>query len=222
MKLLEKQEAEDKGEDYERKQFWKYSAESAAAWEKKMAKKAKMANKGFTDHSQAAHKKYIRLMSEFKPDMGAYTEKRMLDIERAIRNGEDPSDISAMANSLDYARLDDKPSKEAVDRLAEETKKQYVLKLMRLLKPNIYIFFFFLSLVEFNNVKLDLVIVKNNLMIFHGLMKRIVYSTKRLQDSMTSILKKSVKTLKEEQLCKLNKLIFWDLPPPPPLSQLHK
>ncbi|CAO3654622.1 unnamed protein product [Mucor fragilis] len=124
LKLLEKQEAEDKGEDYERKQFWKYSAESAAAWEKKMAKKAKMANHGFTDHSQAAHKKYIRLMSEFKPDMGAYTEKRMLDIERAIRNGEDPSDISAMANSLDYARLDDKPSKEAVDRLAEETKKQ--------------------------------------------------------------------------------------------------
>ncbi|KAL7316362.1 Pre-mRNA-splicing factor SYF2 [Mucor circinelloides] len=124
LKLLEKQEAEDKGEDYERKQFWKYSAESAAAWEKKMAKKAKMANNGFTDHSQAAHKKYIRLMSEFKPDMGAYTEKRMLDIERAIRNGEDPSDISAMANSLDYARLDDKPSKEAVDRLAEETKKQ--------------------------------------------------------------------------------------------------
>lgn len=123
---MEKQEAEDKGEDYERKQFWKYSAESAAAWEKKMAKKAKMANNGFTDHSQAAHKKYIRLMSEFKPDMGAYTEKRMLDIERAIRNGEDPSDISAMANSLDYARLDDKPSKEAVDRLAEETKKQYV------------------------------------------------------------------------------------------------
>lgn len=48
LKLLEKQEARDKGEDYERKQFWKYSAESAEAWEKKMAKKAKMANNGFT------------------------------------------------------------------------------------------------------------------------------------------------------------------------------
>lgn len=79
------------------------------------------------DHSQAAHKKYIRLMSEFKPDMSAYSEKKLADIERAIRNGEDPSDISAMANSLDYARLDDKPSKEAVDRLAAETKKQYVI-----------------------------------------------------------------------------------------------
>ncbi|CAO3618371.1 unnamed protein product [Mucor hiemalis] len=124
LKLLEKQEAEDAGEDYQRKQFWKYSAESAAAWEKKMEKKAKRANNGFTDHSQAAHKKYIRLMSEFKPDMSAYSEKKLADIERAIRNGEDPSDISAMANSLDYARLNDKPSKEAVDRLAAETKKQ--------------------------------------------------------------------------------------------------
>ncbi|KAI8087530.1 SYF2 splicing factor-domain-containing protein [Thamnidium elegans] len=126
LKLLEKQEAQDAGEDYERKQFWKYSAESAAAWEKKMAKKAKMANNGFTDHSQAAHKKYIRLMSEFKPDMSAYSEKKLADIERAIRNGEDPSDISAMANSLDYARLDDKPSEEAVNRLAAETKKQII------------------------------------------------------------------------------------------------
>lgn len=48
LKLLEKQEAEDAGEDYQRKQFWKYSAESAAAWEKKMEKKAKRANNGFT------------------------------------------------------------------------------------------------------------------------------------------------------------------------------
>ncbi|KAG2214362.1 hypothetical protein INT47_000918 [Mucor saturninus] len=65
-------------------------------------------------------------MSEFKPDMSAYSDMKLADIERAIRNGEDPSDISAMANSLDYARLDDKPSKEAVDRLAAETKKQII------------------------------------------------------------------------------------------------
>lgn len=198
LKLLEKQEAEDKGEDYERKQFWKYSAESAAAWEKKMAKKAKMANHGFTDHSQAAHKKYIRLMSEFKPDMGAYTEKRMLDIERAIRNGEDPSDISAMANSLDYARLDDKPSKEAVDRLAEETKKQYVdLQVVLCLVLTLF-------LLEFNSVRQDLVIAKSNPTTYHGSTKRIVSSTKRLQDSMTSTLKKFAKISKEVQLCKWN------------------
>ncbi|KAI8086826.1 SYF2 splicing factor-domain-containing protein [Gilbertella persicaria] len=124
LKLLAKQEAEEKGEDYERKQFWRYSAESAALWEEKMAKKAQRANQGFTDHTQAAHKKYERLMSEFKPDMNAYQEKRFQAIERAIRNGEDPSDVVAAANSLDYADIDDKPSKNAIDRLAAETKKQ--------------------------------------------------------------------------------------------------
>ncbi|KAI7897511.1 SYF2 splicing factor-domain-containing protein [Cokeromyces recurvatus] len=124
LKLLEKQEAEDKGEDYERKQFWKYSAESVEAWERKMAKKAKKANTGFADHTQAAHKKYINLMSDFKPDMNAYNEKKLQTIERAIRNGEDPSDVVVMANSLDYASLDDKPSKQAINKLAEETKKQ--------------------------------------------------------------------------------------------------
>ncbi|CAO3674588.1 unnamed protein product [Rhizopus microsporus] len=124
LKLLEKQEARDNGEDFERKQFWKYSAESAEAWEKKQAKKAKMANNGFTDYTQLAHKKYVRLMSEFKPDLSTYKEKQLEVIERAIRNGEDPSDVVAMANSLDYASVNDKPSKEAIERLAAETKKQ--------------------------------------------------------------------------------------------------
>ena len=63
-------------------------------------------------------------MSDFKPDMSSYQEKRLQTIERAIRNGEDPSDIVATANSLDYADIDDKPSKEAIERLALETKKQ--------------------------------------------------------------------------------------------------
>lgn len=48
LKLQEKQDALDNGEDYERKQFWKYSAESVETWEKKIAKKARLANNGFT------------------------------------------------------------------------------------------------------------------------------------------------------------------------------
>lgn len=48
LKMEEKLQAKDQGDDYERKQFWKYSAESAEAWEKKMAKKAARANNGFT------------------------------------------------------------------------------------------------------------------------------------------------------------------------------
>ena len=77
-----------------------------------------------TDHSQAAHKKYLKLVSELKPDLAQYAEKREEVIQQAIRNGEDPSDINAIANSLDYGALDDKPSKEAIDRLVQDTKKQ--------------------------------------------------------------------------------------------------
>jgi hypothetical protein len=76
------------------------------------------------DYTQLAHKKYVRLMSEFKPDLSTYKEKQLEIIERAIRNGEDPSDVVAMANSLDYASVNDKPSKEAIEKLAAETKKQ--------------------------------------------------------------------------------------------------
>ncbi|KAI9013795.1 SYF2 splicing factor-domain-containing protein [Phycomyces nitens] len=126
LKLKEKQDAKDNGEDYDRKQFWKYSAESVDSWEKKMAKKSKMANNGFTDHTQAAHKKYIKLMSDFKPDMNSYAEKKLEAIERAIRNGEDPSDFASAANNLEYASVTDKTSKEAIDRLAEDTKKQII------------------------------------------------------------------------------------------------
>ena len=42
------QKARDSGEDYERKQFWKYSAESVEAWDEKMKQKAERANNGFT------------------------------------------------------------------------------------------------------------------------------------------------------------------------------
>ncbi|KAI9485053.1 SYF2 splicing factor-domain-containing protein [Zychaea mexicana] len=126
LELQEKQKARDSGEDYERKQYWKYSAESVEAWEEKMQRKAEMANNGFTDHAQAAHKKYLKLISELKPDMAQYHEKKLEAIERAIRNGEDPSDIGAVANNLDYGALDDKPSKEAVDRLVQDTKKQII------------------------------------------------------------------------------------------------
>ncbi|CDH51597.1 syf2 splicing factor family protein [Lichtheimia corymbifera JMRC:FSU:9682] len=123
-KLLEKQKAIEDGEDYERKLFWKFSAESVEAWEEKMAKKAERANVGFTDYNQLAHKKYQKLISELKPDLGQYAEKKLESIERAIRNGEDPSNIDAIANNVDYGSLDDKPSKEAIDRLVQGVKRE--------------------------------------------------------------------------------------------------
>lgn len=147
---MDEQEALERGEDYERKQFWGWSAESVEEWEEKMKEKAARANIGFTgnnyndnnrenivvllihcgiflDHQQEAHKKYIKLISHLKPDMQAYAEKKMESIERAIRNGEDPSDVLATAHhDLDYGSPDDKPSKEAVDRLVADVTRQYV------------------------------------------------------------------------------------------------
>ncbi|KAI8061456.1 SYF2 splicing factor-domain-containing protein [Gongronella butleri] len=124
LRLKEKQDAEDAGEDFERKQFWKYSAESVANWEAKMAKKKGMANEGFTDHTQAAHKKYTKLVAGLKPDMNSYNEKKLEAMERAIRNGEDPEDLRAMANDLTYASASDRPSEEAIDRLVKDVSEQ--------------------------------------------------------------------------------------------------
>ncbi|ORY96249.1 SYF2 splicing factor-domain-containing protein [Syncephalastrum racemosum] len=128
LKYLEKQEAKDKGEDYERKQFWKYSAESVEAWEEKMQTKAERANNGFTDHAQLAHKKYIKLLQQFKPDLAAYAEKKLEGITRAIQNGEDPTVLTNAAEDLDYGSLVDKPSKAAVDRLAADVQKQILTR----------------------------------------------------------------------------------------------
>lgn len=44
--MMAKQEAEEAGEDYERSQFWNYSAESVERWnEKQEAKRVRMDNK---------------------------------------------------------------------------------------------------------------------------------------------------------------------------------
>ncbi|KAI8574982.1 hypothetical protein K450DRAFT_263890 [Umbelopsis ramanniana AG] len=133
-KLLEKQEAQERGEDYERKQFWKYSAESVDAWGRKTAKKAKNAETGFADYTQAAHKKYKKLIAELKPDMAAYYEKKAEAFERALRNGEDLSEDSFFnrdANNLDYATIDTQPQKEAIDRLVADVDKQQRKRMTR-------------------------------------------------------------------------------------------
>ena len=45
-KLMAKRDAEEAGEDYERSQFWNYSAESVERWtEKEEAKRIRMDNK---------------------------------------------------------------------------------------------------------------------------------------------------------------------------------
>ncbi|GET02785.1 SYF2-domain-containing protein [Rhizophagus clarus] len=128
-KLLAKQEAQVRGENYERKRFWGYSAESVEKWEKKQEKKAKRSNTGFTDFNQVAHKKYKKQINELKPDLEAYDEKKIATTLTTTKDGkvvciDTESSFYRDANSLRYASVDNVPSPQEVDRLVTDVSKQ--------------------------------------------------------------------------------------------------
>ncbi|KAF9281423.1 hypothetical protein BGZ88_011618 [Linnemannia elongata] len=124
--MMAKQEAEEAGEDYERSQFWNYSAESVERWnEKQEAKRIRMDNK-FTDWDQMNHKKYLKQVGELKPNLAAYNAKK----EAAMQVNEDGELVVASdsgfyrdANSVAFLS-DAKPNALAVDRLAADVAKQ--------------------------------------------------------------------------------------------------
>ncbi|KAF8957491.1 hypothetical protein BGZ46_002181 [Entomortierella lignicola] len=125
-KLMSKRDAEEAGEDYERSQFWNYSAESVERWnEKQEAKKLRMDNK-FTDWDQVNHKKYLKQVGELKPNLAAYNAKK----EAATHTNEDgelvvSSDSGFYRDANSVAFLSDaKPDSLAVDRLAADVAKQ--------------------------------------------------------------------------------------------------
>ncbi|KAF9116017.1 hypothetical protein BGX27_005250 [Mortierella sp. AM989] len=125
-KLMAKRDAEEAGEDYERSQFWNYSAESVEKWnEKQEAKRFRMDNK-FTDWDQVNHKKYLKQVGELKPNLAAYNAKK----EAAMRTNEDgelvvSSDSGFYRDANSVAFLSDaKPDSLAVDRLAADVAKQ--------------------------------------------------------------------------------------------------
>ncbi|KAI8595426.1 SYF2 splicing factor-domain-containing protein [Dissophora ornata] len=125
-KLIAKRDAEEAGEDYERSQFWNYSAESVERWnEKQESKRVRMDNK-FTDWDQVNHKKYLKQVGELKPNLAAYNAKK----EAAMHTNEDGELVVASdsgfyrdANSVAFLS-DAKPDALAVDRLAADVAKQ--------------------------------------------------------------------------------------------------
>ncbi|CAG8558020.1 8240_t:CDS:1 [Ambispora leptoticha] len=135
-KLLARQEAEKKGEDWQRKNFWDISIEDAEKWEEKQEKKASRANTGFTDYNQVAQKKYERLINEFKPNLTAYKEQKAAALASAsLVTTEDGKNVASVdvegnffrdANSLSYATVDQTPSREAVDRVVQDVHKQII------------------------------------------------------------------------------------------------
>ncbi|KAI9203513.1 SYF2 splicing factor-domain-containing protein [Polychytrium aggregatum] len=121
LKLKQKLEAEQSGEDYERMRSMNYSAEDVEQWEEKQRLKDERVDVGFTDYHQIAAKKYNKMISELKPNLQLYNEKKASS-SQAAEDGEDG--FFRDANSLAYASADSKPTPEAVDRLVRDVKKQ--------------------------------------------------------------------------------------------------
>jgi len=128
---LAKAEAEDDGEDFERKRAWDWTIEESERWDKRTEKKKKhVEDVAFQDYTQTARKIYKKQLRELQPDLESYAaEKAKLIRDGAIVETEDGELIAvdrdgefyADANSLGF--IDNKPSKGAVDRLVGDLKK---------------------------------------------------------------------------------------------------
>ncbi|KAF8935360.1 hypothetical protein BGZ52_012222 [Haplosporangium bisporale] len=124
--LMAKRDMEEAGEDYERSQFWGYSAESVERWnEKEEAKKQRM-DQRFTDWDQVNHKKYLKQVGELKPNLAAYNAKKQASMQ-TNEDGElvvaSDSEFYRDANSVAFLS-DAKPHDLAIDRMAADVAKQ--------------------------------------------------------------------------------------------------
>ncbi|KAK3942968.1 SYF2 splicing factor-domain-containing protein [Diplogelasinospora grovesii] len=136
-KLL-KADAEDRGEDFERKRAWDWTVEESEKWDRRMRKKeAHRDDTAFRDYaheSEKAYKRQLRNMGD--PDLERYTREKMAAIEKAAAAGtldivetEDGELIAvdkdgtffSTANSTTFAQH--RPDKAAVDRLVADTRK---------------------------------------------------------------------------------------------------
>ncbi|KAK4053099.1 Pre-mRNA-splicing factor SYF2 [Microbotryomycetes sp. JL201] len=141
----EKREAEETGQDLERKRAWEYSIEDNEKWDKKQARKQRRGDFSFTgthsvyswrldgtdcwlftatDYDDIARRKYKKDMDAFKPDLSSYNKQRSAaEASAAITGGTNSSalvpgsagDLYRDANSFVYA--DHKPSEDAIDRV---------------------------------------------------------------------------------------------------------
>lgn len=140
---LAKQDAEDAGEDFERKRAWDWTIEESLAWDRRLAEKRENRDKsGFSDYTQLAEKSYHQDMKGHKVDMEEYKRARDEALAKGqVAETEDGELIAvdedrrfyADANTVGLA--DHKPRKQAIDRLVDEVKKKYVPLLLDLYFP---------------------------------------------------------------------------------------
>jgi len=129
---LAKVDAEDAGDDFERKRAWDWTMEEAEAWDRRLAEKQRNRDEAaFADYTQTAEKAYRKNVKGLKPDVEAYKRAKEEALEKGqlvkMENGEvvavdEDGRFYSDANSLGLT--EHKPTKEALDRLVEETKKK--------------------------------------------------------------------------------------------------
>jgi pre-mRNA-splicing factor SYF2 len=128
---LAKQDAEDAGDDFERKRAWDWTMEESEAWDRRLAEKQLNRDEsGFADYTQTAEKSYSLNLKGFKPDLEGYKKARedalaqgqVVQTEKGLVAVDEDRRFYADANSLGLT--DHKPAKESIDRLVAETKKR--------------------------------------------------------------------------------------------------
>ncbi|CAE6423907.1 unnamed protein product [Rhizoctonia solani] len=124
--LRESMDAEERGEDIERRKNWEYSIEENDEWEKRKARKERRADFQFHDDAHAARRKYKKDLDIIKPDLAAYQAQKEAAMGQgsALQNFSSGSSSNAVtaseqlyrdANTLLYG--DNKPTEDAIDRV---------------------------------------------------------------------------------------------------------
>lgn len=136
-KLL-KADVEDAGGDFERKRAWDWTVDESERWDRRVRKReAHRDDNAFQDYRREAQKAYKRrVKGAVAPDLEQYTKDKLAAIEKAAASGsleivetEDGEMIAVDRDGSFYATADstsfveNKPSKEAIDRLVNDQKK---------------------------------------------------------------------------------------------------
>ncbi|KAG9019590.1 hypothetical protein FRB90_000054 [Tulasnella sp. 427] len=116
--LRERIDAEEQGEDVDRKKNWDYTIEENDEWEKRQARKKRRSNFEFNDYEDAARRRYKKDVDLLKPDLEAYQKQKEAAAGSSSQALAAHQDLYRDANSLVYA--DHKPSEDAIDRVASK------------------------------------------------------------------------------------------------------
>jgi len=129
--LRETVDAEDRGEDLERRKNWEYSIEENDEWEKRKARKERRADFQFHDDAHAARRKYKKDLDLLKPDLAAYNAQKEVALGlgsssalQSFASGSTSNALTASenlyrdANSFLYG--DNKPTEDAIDRVVSK------------------------------------------------------------------------------------------------------